>query len=83
MFPEAVDISPVCVVLQVLRRFLGLAGEERQSMLNLLTGTTAILFYDSLTIHPGRRTNFSSLFGNLKPMYANKQFILKPRRPSN
>ncbi len=80
MFPEAVDISPVCVVLQVLRRFLGLAGEERQSMLNLLTGTTAILFYNSLTIHPERRTNFS--FWKLET-YANKQFILKPRTPSN
>jgi hypothetical protein len=74
MFPEAVDIPPVFVVLQVLRRFLGLAGEERQSMLNLLTGTTTILFYDSLTIHPERRTNFSSVFGNLKPMLTNNSF---------
>ena len=31
----------VCYI-KVLRRFLGMAGEERQSMLNLLTGMHAI-----------------------------------------
>ena len=48
-----------CGVPQVLRRFLGLAGEERQSMLNLLTGTKDQPTLNTITVFSGRHNKFA------------------------
>ena len=49
----------MCGVPQVLRRFLGLAGEERQSMLNLLTGSKDQPTLNAITVFGGRHNKFA------------------------
>ena len=49
----------MCGVSQVLRRFLGLAGEERQSMLNLLTGSKDQPTLNAITVFGGRHNKFA------------------------